>query len=314
MATLQEWVSLYLRHLEVRNYSPQTISSTEWRLKPFLAFLESKGIKDPNSITVEIVRNYQTYLFYYINAKGKQNSVGYRNIQLLYVKYYLRYLYAEKAIKEDPGENVELARAPKRLPRYILTETEVQRFLDSPDKTTVLGYRDKTILEILYSNGIRRSELLNLKLQDIDLSEEVIRINSGKGGKDRIVPIGKIACQCLKRYLTQIRPYMVRDSTNEYVFLSREGNRVSKSMLGLRIKRYAKEAGIEKNVTPHTLRATCATHCIQGKNQREQMHPRYVMELLGHASLEALNPYLSVSIVDLKEAHRRCHPREKKKG
>lgn len=105
----------------------------------------------------------------------------------------------------------------------------------------------------------------------------------------------------------------MKDQTNDHVFLSREGNEICKCMLGLRLKEYTKKAGIEKNISVHTLRATCATHCIQGKKRKEQMHPRYLMELLGHNSMEALNPYLSVSIVDLKEAHSRCHPRERDK-
>ena len=310
---MNEWADKYFTHLTVRNYAAETIASRKYCLKPFLAYLRSQGVQEPHSVTPEIIRNYQTYLFEQMNAQGKQNHVNYRNHVLFVAKSFLKFLKEQGVIAEDPGIDVEFAIEPKRLPRYVLTETEIKKLLDAPDKTTVLGYRDKTILEVFYSSGIRRSELINLRLNDVDLDGEVLRINSGKGDKDRVVPIGKIACRYLKHYIHQVRSFLVQDPTNDHLFLSREGNRISKCMLGLRLKEYAKKAGIVKNISPHTLRATCATHCIQGKKRKEQMHPRYLMELLGHNSMEALNPYLSVSIVDLKEAHSRCHPREREK-
>ena len=308
---MNEWLERYFKHLEVLNYSAETVASSRWRLKPFLAYLETQGITDPKAITPAIVRNYQTYLFEQLNAQGKQNNVSYRNLLLLVVKGFLRFLFDEGTLLEDPGKEVGYAIESKRLPRNVLTETEMKKLLNAPDKTTALGYRDKTILEVFYTSGIRRSELINLRLNDVDLDGETLRINAGKGDKDRVVPIGKIARRYLKHYIQEVRAYLVKDHSEDYVFLSREGNEISKCMLGLRLKEYARQAGIEKDISVHTLRATCATHCIQGKKRKEQMHPRYLMELLGHNSMEALNPYLSVSIVDLKEAHSRCHPREK---
>jgi len=223
----------------------------------------------------------------------------------------LRFLHEEGTIKKDPGEGVEYAIEPKRLPRSILTEAEIKKLLGTPDLSTVLGYRDRTILEMFYTNGIRRSELIDLLVPDCDLEDGTIRINSGKGAKDRIVPMGKVALKYLKHYLKDVRPYLVKNSEDDHVFLSERGRKISKCMLGLRLKGYVKKAGIDKNISVHTLRATCATHCLRGRSRKHQMHPRHLMELLGHSSMEALNPYLSVSIVDLKEAHSRCHPRER---
>lgn len=308
---MREWLERYFKHLEVLNYSAQTVISSRWRLKPFMAYLESLGINEPQAITPAIVRNYQTFLFSQINTHGRQNNVSYRNLLLLTAKGFIRFLFEEGTLSEDPGKEVEYAIEAKRLPRNVLTEFEMKKLLNTPDKTTVLGYRDKTILEVFYSSGIRRSELINLRLNDVDLDGGTLRINAGKGDKDRVVPIGKIASRYLKHYIQEVRAYLVKDHSGDYVFLSREGNEISKCMLGLRLKEYAKQAGIEKDISVHTLRATCATHCIQGKKRKEQMHPRYLMELLGHNSMESLNPYLSVSIVDLKEAHARCHPRER---
>jgi integrase/recombinase XerD len=301
---------LYFKNLRVLGYAPGTIESHEWRLKPFLKFLESKGITDPKAIDAQVVRNYQTHLFEVLNAKGKRNGVSYRNNQLIVAKKFLKFLHEEKVLDEDPGKDVVYALEPKRLPRYVLSGPEVKKLLNAPDKNTVLGYRDKTMMEVLYTNGCRRKELLNLKLTDLELDAALMRINLGKGQKDRVVPIGKVALRYLKYYIDHVRPFLVKQPT-DYLFLSLRGTKLSKCMLGLRMKLYADKAGIEKKVTPHTMRATCATHCIRGKTRKEQMHPRHLMELLGHSSLESLNPYLSVSAQELKEAHQRCHPREK---
>ena len=279
---MNNWLERYIKHLEVLNYSAETVTSSRWRLKPFLVYLESQGVTDPKAITPAIVRNYQTFLFEHLNAQGKQNNVSYRNMLLLTAKGFLRFLFEEGNLSEDPGKEVEYAIESKRLPRNVLTETEMKKLLNAPDKTTVLGYRDKTILEVFYSSGIRRAELINLRLNDVDLDGETLRINSGKGDKDRVVPIGKIACRYLKHYIQEVRVRLVKAHTEDYVFLSLQGNEITKCMIGLRLKEYAKKAGIEKDISVHTLRATCATHCIQGKKRKEQMHPRYLMELLGH--------------------------------
>jgi integrase/recombinase XerD len=226
-------------------------------------------------------------------------------------KRLLKFMRDEEALEEDPGEGVDYAIEAKRLPRYVLTETEIIKLLEAPDTSTVYGYRDRVILEVFYSTGIRRSELINLRLEDLDLDDGLLRVNAGKGNKDRVVPIGKIAQRYLKNYLQAVRPRLVKDPNDDHVFLSQRGSRICKCMMGLRLKGYLKKAGIEKDISIHTLRATCATHCLRGKKRGEQMHPRHLMELLGHSSMEALNPYLSVSIADLKEAHNRCHPRER---
>jgi integrase/recombinase XerD len=310
---MEVWKGKYLKRLVVLGYSPTTLENHECLLRFFLAYLQGNSIQEPVQITPATVRNYQTYLFEKINDRGKQNNVSYRNNLLKVAKRFLKFLLEEEAIGEDPSENVDYAIMPRRLPRNILTETEMKRLLDIPDKTTVLGYRDKTILEVFYTSGIRRAELLNIRIGDVDTDGEVIRINAGKGNKDRVVPIGRIASRYLKHYIREVRPLLIKDPSNDHVFLSLQGNKITKCMLGLRLKEYVKKAGIEKDISPHTLRATCATHCLRGKKRKEQMHPRHLMELLGHSSMEALNPYLSVSIADLKEAHNRCHPREREK-
>ncbi len=311
MDVLEELKERYFQNLRVLNYSPGTIESHGWRMKPFLNYLRNQGVQDPKGITFAVVRSYQKFLYDQLNKHGKQNSVSYRNNQLIVAKQFLKFLAEEKVIDEDPSKDVSYAIEPKRLPRTILSGPEVKKLLAAPDKTTVIGFRDRVILEVFYSSALRKAELQDLRVTDIDLSAGVMRINHGKGGKDRVIPIGKVAIKYLRYYLDEVRPRLVKDPTVDYLFLSALGRRIARNTLGDRIKRHVQKAGIEKHITPHSLRATCATHCLRGKSRKEQMHPRHLMELLGHASMESLTPYLSVSIEDLKEAHHRCHPREK---
>ncbi len=308
---MNEWVERYFNRMKVLGYSIETQKSHRWRLPFFLAHLESLGVKDVSQITPALVRGYQNALFEKVNQYGRLSRVSYRNNLLLVAKQFLKFLAEEGAIPEDPGKGVEYAIEPKRLPRYVLTENETRKLLAVPDLETTRGYRDRAILELFYSSGIRRSELIGVRLGDLDLEAGLLRINAGKGNKDRVVPVGQIALKYLKGYIQEIRPHLVKHPQDDHLFLSQQGTRISKCMMGLRLKEYAKKAGIEKDISVHTLRATCATHCLRGKRRGEQMHPRHLMELMGHSSMEALNPYLSVSIPDLKEAHNRCHPREK---
>jgi integrase/recombinase XerD len=310
---MDKWKDAYFKRLRVLGYSPETLATHQCRLKSFLDYLASCGVQEPSQITSLHIRNYQTYLFERMNRQGRPDQASSRNNQLKVAKRFIKFLLEDEAIGEDPGESVDYAIEPKRLPRYVLTEAEVKRLLEAPDLSTVLGYRDRTILEVFYSSGIRRSELINMLLGDVDADAGLLRVNAGKGNKDRMVPIGNIAVKFLKNYLKEVRPRLVKDPKDTHVFLSRQGRKICKCMLGLRLKDYLKKAGIEKDISIHTLRATCATHCLRGKKRGEQMHPRHLMELLGHSSMETLNPYLSVSIADLKEAHGRCHPRERGK-
>jgi integrase/recombinase XerD len=310
---METYKDAYFKRLTVLGYSPETMASHQWRLKAFLEYLQTVGVTEPEQITPAHIRNYQTYLFERMNRQGRMDCVSSRNNMVKVAKRFIKFLLEEGTIEEDPGESVDLAIEPKRLPRYVLTEGEMKRLLDAPDLTTALGYRDRAILEVFYSSGIRRSELINLRLNDVDLEAGLLRVNAGKGNKDRMVPLGKIAGRFLKGYIKEVRPRLVKDPKDDHIFLSLQGRKICKCMLGLRLKDHLKKAGIEKNVSIHTLRATCATHCLRGKKRGEQMHPRHLMELLGHASMETLNPYLAVSIADLKEAHGRCHPRERVK-
>jgi integrase/recombinase XerD len=306
---MQSLIERYRDHLITLNYAEKTVKGNLFYLNRFLAWLREIGITELAAVTRYIVSDYQTYLYEEINSHtGEPNSVTYQNRNLLVVKSFFRFLSENDYLVGDPAKNIPYAKEPQRLPRSILTQSEAKKVLHAPDTKTVLGYRDRTILEVLYSTGIRKEELLNILLTDVDYNDGLIRINCGKGKKDRVVPLGKIACRYLENYIKAVRPSLIRNPYNNHLFLSLRGNRLSKNMAWEIVKSYSEKAKMKKNISPHTFRHTCATLML-----RNNANIRHIQELLGHSSLDSTQVYASVSITDLKEVHSRCHPREKDK-
>ncbi len=308
MADLQSLAEKYRDHLTILNYAAGTVKGHTFYLNRFFKYLIETSINEITDVTKDTIRDYQTSLYEEINIRGEPNSVSTQNNALKVVKSFFRYLAEENYLVSDPAKDITYAKAPKRLPRSILTKSETKKVLHAPDTKTVLGYRDRTILEVLYSSGIRKEETNNLLIQDVDYNDGYIRINSGKGRKDRVVPIGKIACRYLENYIKAVRSSLIKDPYNNHLFLSLKGNRLSNNMVWEIVKRYSKKARIKKKISPHTFRHTCATLMLRNK-----ANIRHIQEMLGHASLDSTQVYASVSITDLKEVHSKCHPREKDK-
>ena len=298
----------YLRSLKVRNLSQRTIDHVHWMLDKFFAYLQSCNVTHVDQITSQAVRDYQMALFESLNSRGRPNSIAYQNRMLSAAKNFTKFLKDNDYIVSDPGRNVAYAKEPKRLPRGVLTPTEARKIIHAPDVKTAIGYRDRTILEVLYSSAIRKEELNNLTLADVDYNDGFLRIIEGKGKKDRIVPIGRIACRYLENYIKSVRPELITDPYNNHLFLTLRGKRFSKNVVWELIKKYAKKARIKKNVHPHTFRHSCATAMLRNKADI-----RTIQKLLGHASLDSTQVYTHLSITDLKNVHSRCHPREKDK-
>ena len=253
-----------------------------------------------------LIQDYQTHLYETVNSRGEPNSVFHQNNTLKAIKGFFRYLAENNYLVSDPSRDVSYARTPKRLPRSILTGPEAKKVIHAPNTKTATGYRDRAIIEVFYSTGIRRNELINLELADVDYHEGFVRVNSGKGNKDRVVPIGKIACRYIENYVKGVRPMLVKDPTDNHLFLTINGTKISENRVWQLIKIYSKKTKIKKNITPHTFRHTCATLMLKNK-----ANIRHIQELLGHSSLESTQVYTAVTITDLKEVHSKCHPREK---
>jgi integrase/recombinase XerD len=308
MNSFSDFREKYKQHLLILNYAERTIEGHVFYLNRFMAWLNERDVSGITAVMKSHVADYQTHLYEQINRNGEPLGPRYQNHVLGIVKSFFCFLRESDYLASDPSRDVAYAKTPKRLPRSILSGPEAKKVIHAPNTKTALGYRDRTILEVLYSTGIRRHELVNLTLPDVDYQEGFVRINNGKGSKDRVVPIGKIACRYIENYVKQVRPMLVKDPTENHLFLSILGHSPCFSTIGEIVKKHTRKAKIKKTVTPHTFRHTCATHMLRNK-----ANIRHLQELLGHASLESTQVYAHVSITDLKEVHSKCHPREKDK-
>lgn len=303
--SFKKYIEEYAQSLKVRNLGRRTITNACWKLDKFIVFLAKNHITHIDGINKETIRSYQIELYQTLNTRGRQNCVSYQNGMLSAVSQFMRFLHERDYIVSDPAKNIQYAKQPKSLPRGVLTPSEARKIIHAPDTSSVIGYRDRTILEVLYSSAIRKEEVNNLTLKDVDYHDGFLRIDGGKGNKDRIVPIGRIACRYLENYIKSVRPELIKDPYNDHLFLSLRGTRLSKNMVWELVKRYAKKAQIRKNVHPHTFRHTCATVMLKNKADLNS-----IRKILGHTSLNTTQIYTHLNITDLKEVHKRCHPRE----
>lgn len=309
---LDAMLQIYAQHLKSLAKAPKTVKQYIQWVQRFFDFVKPLGIVHPADVTTRHLRDYQRKLADKINAKGHISCVKVQNNHMLGVAMFLKFLNAEGIIAHNPARSIQYAKVPERLPRGILSVQEAKRLLQTPDTNTTLGYRDRTIMETLYATGMRRQELLNLTVNDIDLESGLVAVRHGKGGKDRVVPIGHIAAKYLETYINGIRPTLLKvsarngKSETKRLFLSARGLPISRNALAERIAYYRGRSGIAQAVTPHTFRHSVATHMI-----RNQASIRHVQEMLGHVNLNTTEKYLHLTINDLKEAHHRFHPREK---
>ncbi len=299
-------ITRFLGDLQIRNYSARTVAEYGYSLRALAHFLEQRRLADLQSVTTATLTEFQRWFYYQPTRRGAARGVGDQNRTLAAVKTCFRFLKNEGYLARDPAESVEYAREPQRLPRNVLTLQEAKRILDAVDTTTLLGYRDRTILEVFYATGLRRGELCNLCLEDANLEEELLRINGGKGAKDRVVPLGRVACQFLETYIKGIRPRLLKGRVSDRLFLSQMSLPIVPNTVRVIVQKHAKLAGIKKHMTCHVWRHTVATHLL-----KNNANLRHVQDLLGHRSLATTERYLRLTITDLKEAHRKFHPREK---
>jgi len=307
---IESLIPEYLNHLRVLNRSRHEIQNTKYYLRVFIRYLnDSRATHILQEISYDIIRDYQEDLSFKISRFGAPWKVHSQNSALSALRSFFKWLAREDYLISDPTIKIEYAKEPEPLPRHILEESEMKKILNAPDTQTPLGYRDRVILEILYSTGIRKGELENLKLEDVDIKDGFLRIDQGKNKKDRVVPLGRIATKMLHNYILSIRSEIPKgkhkgDDTG-FVFLNQRGNRLHHDTVWRIVIKYARQAGIKKKVTPHSLRHTCATHMV-----RHGAHIRHLQEMLGHKSIETTQIYTRVTINDLKRVHARFHPRE----
>jgi integrase/recombinase XerD len=304
--TIEEYIRLYLLNLQLRNCSIRTIETYGYNLGFLVRFLEEKKIASIKEITTPVLSEFREWFFYLPTKRGTARGVRDQNTVLSGVKGFCGFLESEEHLTTNPSEGIEFAKEPRRLPKNILTPKEAKKIIESVDISHPRGYRDRTILEVFYATGIRKNELRHLRLNDVNLEEEILKVNCGKGGYDRVIPLSRVACRFLETYIKGIRPQLLCGRNTDFLFLSWRGKQIDPRTLTDIVKNHAKLAKVNKNVTCHLWRHTTATHLL--KNEAKLRH---VQAILGHRSLATTEKYLHLTITDLKQAHKRYHPREK---
>lgn len=287
----------FINYLSVeRGLAMNTLESYGRDLRQYSQFLEADDDANLDAVSRNTIVNYMIFL----QQQGKATATIARRLAAL--KAFYQFLVREKRIKNDPTANLESPKLEKRLPR-VLTVNEVERLLNQPDGAQPPGMRDRAMLELLYATGIRVSELVSLNVSDVNLETGYIKC-SGKGSKERIVPLGTLAIQSCREYLEKGRHRLVRDRDETSLFVNHHGHRLTRQGFWKIVKRYADDAKIEKEITPHTLRHSFATHLLENGADL-----RSVQEMLGHADISTTQIYTHVTKGRLKEVYARSHPR-----
>lgn len=264
-------------------------------LNKFRNFVEQCNFDNFESISKNEIREYLAQL----QNENMSNSSILRTISAL--RKFFSYLVSEHVISDDPMFLIDTPKKQQHLPD-VLTLKEVENLLASPNTGETLGLRNRAILEVMYATGLRVSEIINLKLNDLHLSMGILQ-TIGKGNKERIVPIGDIAIEWINRYLEISRPKLLKKKTSPYLFLNFHGNQLTRQGIWKNLKLEVKKAGIEKNVTPHTLRHSFATHILENGADL-----RIVQELLGHSDISTTQIYTHLSNKRLTEIYNQAHP------
>lgn len=301
---LQLYRKLFRNYLRIeRNLSENTIISYDYDLNAFLEYLQKeKGIFDIRLVNSKIITTYLKHLITTKTKKDKIYSIKSLNRKISFLRSFFKYLMIERVVTINPTDGMELLESRRELPA-VLTIDEVDKMFAQTDLTNKFGLRDRAILEILYASGLRVSELINLKLQDVYFEEGFLRI-FGKGSKERIVPIGRSALKYLSKYIKESRNFLGKRQTEDYIFLNARGVKLTRMAVWNIVKKYCLLAGIKKEIHPHTLRHTFATHLLEGGADI-----RVIQEMLGHSDISTTQIYTHLDRSLLRETYRQFHPR-----
>jgi integrase/recombinase XerD len=296
-------VRAYLDYWRTMGYRDAGVLLREKALRRFVAWADAHELRSAAQLTLPLLERYQRDLFLYRKADGTSLAMTSQQLLLVPLKGFFKWLARSRRIEGNPAAELTLPRKPVRLPARVLTIAEVDRLIRQADTATPWGVRDRAILEVLYTTGMRRAELAALAVFDWNRTRCAIAIRQGKGGRDRVVPVGCRATIWLGRYLDTVRDGLVRGLDDGTLFLTDYAGRFEKNRLGDMVRRYLDWAGIGMPGACHLLRHACATHMLENGADI-----RYIQALLGHADLRSTQIYTQVSIVKLREVHAATHP------
>jgi len=301
-AAAERYINAHLDYLRARNYAHDTLVFKEMALKAFTAWCAERGIVRMTEVTRPVLQRYQRHLYHTLSRGGKPMSAGAQFNRLMAVKVFFRFLTRENVLLYNPASELELPKLEKRLPKDVLTAEEAERVLSQPDVATPIGIRDRAILEVFYSTGIRRSELIALERNCLNIARGIVAVRQGKGHKDRDLPLSPVLLEDLRTYWRWLKP-------RTYLFPSRlhrdREQPISDKVIWLACSNAGKQAGIGKRSNPHVIRHSYATHLLEAGTDL-----RTIQLLLGHEDLETTAKYLHLS---QKHLHQVAHPIEELK-
>ena len=301
--SLEAYALAYKEQLQAQGYATQSVQYKYASLGWFIDWCHERGIDRIEQITRPVLQRYQRHLFYAISRSGKPLSIAGQRNRLTAIRTWFKFLMRENLILYNPASELELPKPEKRLPKHTLTVEEAELVLTQPDIDTDAGLRDRAILEVLYSTGIRRQEVIDLTRQDLNTGAGVIAVRQGKGKKDRFVPIGERALVWTQKYLDDIRPQHALPSSPDNVFLDETGKTLDPHKVSRAVKKYVKHADIDKVGSCHLFRHTMATLMLENGADI-----RFIQQMLGHSQLSTTEIYTHVAIHKLKEIHTATHP------
>ena len=299
---LRAYLAAFLEWTVTTGLSEQTARIRSHALDQFIRWCDEHGINRPQDVTRPILQRYQRYLYHYRKHDGAPLSFSTQATRLHPLVAFFKWLARENHILYNPASDLELPKLPRQLPKHLLSIAQVESIINQPDIETPMGLRGRAILETLYSTGIRRAELIHLKLYDVDLERGSLMVRGGKGGKDRLVPIGERACAWIRRYLNEVRPLLMIEPDHGYLFVTDYGEAFEKNRLSDMVKKYVRHAGFTSGAC-HLFRHAMATHMLENGADI-----RYIQAMLGHSELSTTQIYTHVSITKLKEIHAATHP------
>ncbi len=281
MNALEHAASDYLTHLTTHGYATTTVHGRRYQLAELARFLDQRDVHDPRAVTPLLLESYQRHLFHHQKADGTALTFRTQAQRLVAVKELFKFLTKSGVLVFDPAQGLTLPKTERRLPEAVLSVDEVEAVLALPDTTTPLGLRDRAILEVFYSCALRRMELIELRVSDVDVARGSLFVRQGKGARDRFVPIGTRARYWVARYVHEVRPQLERDARQSALFLSTTGRPLLGDVLSRLVASYIRAGARDKKGSCHLFRHTTATLLLDAGAD-----VRHVAEMLGHQKLD----------------------------
>jgi len=300
---LSHCLSEFIDWCGAQGLSARTLHQRQRATRRFILWCVERGLSKPAEITLPILERYQRHLYHYRKSDGAPLAFSSQYTELAPLKAYFKWLTRSRYTLYNAAAELELPKVIPKLARYVLSVADVEAILNAVDVRTLLGVRDRAVMEVLYSSAIRRMELITLAIFDVDTRGGSLLVRAGKGAKDRRVPLGERACAWLDRYVAEVRPELVTGRDPGNVFLTMHGDPLDSYTLGETVKRYIAKAGIQVQGACHLFRHACATHMLENGADT-----RFIQAMLGHSNLSSTQVYTHVALNKLKEIHTATHP------